>query len=98
MNGTMERFEVIGRGVIEMALQPNIESPGGLQANSSNAAPLNQQIPPPSVSSNPQNFRPGPNANQPTSTQSLFNPPPSQEPYTEPYGDYAFEFLSNGAT
>ncbi|KAL5331265.1 hypothetical protein ACEPPN_000794 [Leptodophora sp. 'Broadleaf-Isolate-01'] len=109
MVGTMERVEVIGRGVLEMALQQsNSQPPNGAssQPQASNPPQLSQHASQPPIFSNPQKTYQGPNATQPPApfiassnpTQPLYAPPASQAPesYSEQYLDYnGFEFLAN---
>jgi hypothetical protein len=108
MVGTMERFEVIGRGVLEMALQPSNSQPSNgasSQPQPSNPPQVSQYASQPPIFSNSQKSYQGPNATQPSApfiassnpTQPLYAPPASQAPesYSEPYIDYnGFEFLA----
>jgi hypothetical protein len=107
MVGTIERFKVIGRGVLELAVQP---SNGALsQPQASNPSQLSQHASQPPIFSNSQKIYQGPNAAQPIApfiassnpTQPIYAPPASQatESYSEPYIDYnRFEFLANDAS
>jgi hypothetical protein len=105
MVGTMERFEVIGRGVLELAVQPLNSQP----SNGASSQPQPSNPPQPPMFSNPQKTYPGPNATQPPApfiassnpTQPIYAPPASQaaESYSEPYIGYnEFEFLASDAS
>ncbi|KAG9230595.1 hypothetical protein BJ875DRAFT_471780 [Amylocarpus encephaloides] len=112
MVGTMERFEVIGRGVLEMAVQPSNSQPStgaSSQPQVSNPPQLSQHASQPPMFSNPQKMYQGPNTTQPPvpfiassiPAQPLYAPPASQAPesYSEQYLDYnGFEFLANDAS
>ena len=95
MHGNMERFEVIGRRVLEQALQPSNAQPSNSSPlhpqTSSNPPALSQQQPSPNP---PKSYGPGPNMTQPaTSFVPSSNPSqllygPSQGP--ESYSDQSF--------
>jgi hypothetical protein len=94
MHGNMERFEIIGRGVFEMALQPSNSQPsnGSSQPQTSNPLkPYGQEL---NAAQPPASLVPSSNPSQP-----LYAQPPSQAPesYSDPnYVNYgALEFLAN---
>ena len=100
MNSSMERFKVIGRGVLNMALHPsNSQPPNGSSSQpqaSSNPPSLSQHTSQQQTSSNPQkSYGQGPNINQPPMAFV-----PSQAPESDTnYFDYsAMEFLATGAS
>jgi hypothetical protein len=91
MVGIMERFEVIGRGVLEMALQPSNSQPStgaSSQPQASNPPQLRQHASQSPIFSNPQKKYQGPNTTQPPApfiassnpAQPLYAPPASQAP------------------
>ena len=84
MNGNMERFEVIGRGVLNMALHPL------------NSQPLNGSSSQLQTSSNPQKpYGQGPNVTQPP---MAFAPSQAMESDTN-YIDYSvLDFLATDAS
>src|SRR5436190_23931445 len=93
MNGNMERFEVIGRGVLNMALHPSTSQPvngsSSQPQTSSDPPPLSQQASQQNTSSNAQkSYGQGPSVTQPPM-------PFLPEPYSDPnYVDYsALDFL-----
>jgi len=99
MNGNMERFEVISKGVLNMALHPLNSQP----LNGSSSQPQTSSNPPPlsqhtsqQQTSNPQKpYGQGPNVTQPP---MAFVPSQALESDTN-YFDYsALEFLATDAS
>lgn len=96
MHGNIERFEVIGRGVLNMALRSQPSNGSSSQPQTSfNPPPLNQHAPQKQTSSNSQKtYRP--NVAQPPMTFAPSSPPPQPEPYSE--FDYTLDFGSLDAS
>ena len=103
MTGTITRFEQIGRGVLQMAVQSSDSQPpneASSQVHASNPSQPSQYVSQPPASSNLQRTYTGNNATQPPHAPHAYAPSASQaqETFAEPFMEYTgggFDFLAN---